>query len=96
MVLKIHPEENRLFFESRPERIRQNVWAEFQAAASAFELHVGFTRGDVEAAFRRLARKMHPDVGGTHQAFQNLVLQRDLLLSRAADDRFAVAHWAGQ
>jgi hypothetical protein len=74
-----------LFFESRPEHLRQNFWAEFQAATRAFELHVGFTRSDVEVAFRRLARKMHPDVGGTREAFQSLVSQRDLLLKQAAD-----------
>jgi hypothetical protein len=28
---------------------------------------------------------MHPDAGGTHEAFQKLVSQRDLLLSQAAD-----------
>ena len=64
------------------ETVRQNVWVELHRAAIVFGLRPGFTRADVETAFRRLARKMHPDAGGTHDAFQNLVSQRDLLLSQ--------------
>jgi hypothetical protein len=77
--------EELLFFKSRPEPYGRNLWADFQAAATFFELHIGFTRVDVEGTFRRLARKMHPDAGGTHETFQKLVSQRDLLLSQAAD-----------
>jgi hypothetical protein len=44
-------------------------------------LRGGYTRGDVEVAFRRLARKAHPDVGGTREAFHTLVAQRELLLT---------------
>ena len=69
-----------LFFQPSPGTLRQDLWAELQIAAIAFGLYPGFTRADVEAAFRRLARKTHPDAGGTHEAFQNLVSQRDLLL----------------
>jgi hypothetical protein len=58
-------------------------WCEIHAAASAFGLSAGYTRGDVDSAFRRLARKAHPDVGGTHEAFKILIAQRDLLLSEA-------------
>jgi hypothetical protein len=65
-----------------PGTVRQNVWVELQTAAIDFGLRPGFTRADVETAFRRLARKMHPDSGGTHDAFQNLISQRDLLLSQ--------------
>jgi hypothetical protein len=72
----------RLFFQSLPGTVRQNLWVELQTAAIAFGLQPGFTRADVETAFRRLACKMHPDAGGTHDAFQNLVSQRDLLLSQ--------------
>jgi len=57
----------------------QKSLADFQAAATAFELHIGFTRVDVEGTFRRLARKMHPDAGGAQETFQKLVSQRDLL-----------------
>lgn len=63
----------------------QKSLADFQAAATAFELHIGFTRVDVEGTLRRLARKMHPDAGGTHETFQKLVSQRDLVMSQAAD-----------
>ena len=72
-----------MFFQSLPGTVRQNLWVELQIAAIAFGLHPGFTRADVETAFRRLARKLHPDAGGTHEAFQNLVSQRDLLLSQS-------------
>jgi hypothetical protein len=78
---KAHPEEV-LFFQSLPETVRQNLWVELQTAAKAFGLPPAFTRADVETAFRRLARKMHPDAGGSHNGFQNLVSQRDLLLSQ--------------
>ena len=71
-----------MFFQSLPGTVRQNLWVDLQTAAMAFGLHPGFTCADVETAFRHLARKMHPDAGGTHEAFQNLVSQRDLLLSQ--------------
>ena len=77
-----------MFFNSTPDRLHRNFWAEFQAAVTAFELQVGFTREDVEIAFRRLARKTHPDAGGTPEAFQNLVSQRDLLLNQAGHAPF--------
>ena len=64
----------------RVESPARDPWHEVHAAATAFELPVGYTRDDVHAAFRRLARRAHPDMGGTHDAFQTLVAQRDLLL----------------
>lgn len=72
-----------MFFQSLPGTVRENLWMDLQTAAITFGLHPGFTRADVESAFRRLAPKMHPDAGGTHEAFQTLVSQRDLLLSQA-------------
>ena len=50
-------------------------------------LHVGYIRGDGEAAFRRLARSAHPDMGGTLEGFQALAAQRDLLLSHLIERR---------
>ena len=58
-------------------------WYQVHAAATAFGLSVGYTRCEVDAAFRRLARKAHPDMGGTHDMFETLIAQRDLLLSDA-------------
>ena len=58
-------------------------WYQVHAAATAFGLSVGYTRGDVDAAFRWLARKAHPDLGGTDEMFETLVAQRDVLLSEA-------------
>jgi hypothetical protein len=62
-------------------------WWELHVAATNFALAVGYTRRDVEVAFRRLARRAHPDVGGTPEAFHTLMEQRDLLLSQAPDQR---------
>ena len=62
-------------------------WPEFNAAAMAFGLAVGYTRADIEIAFRRLARKAHPDVAGTHEAFRTLLAQRELLLNHTANQR---------
>ena len=64
-----------------------NLWCEVHAAATAFGLTAGYTRGDVHTAFRRLARKAHPDVGGTHDSFETLIAQRDLLLSEVGRSR---------
>ena len=68
---------------ARPRRIAseaESFWWELHAAATAFGLHVGYIRSDVEVAFRRLARSAHPDTGGTLERFQALIEQRDLLL----------------
>jgi hypothetical protein len=58
-------------------------WWGFHVATAEFGLATGYTRRDVEIAFRRLASKAHPDVGGTQEAFQTLVEKRDLLLNNA-------------
>jgi hypothetical protein len=65
----------------------RELWREVHTAATAFGLAGGYTRGDVEIAFRRLALRAHPDAGGTQEAFRTLVTQRDLLLSEATDQR---------
>ena len=65
-------------------------WWQVHAAAAAFGLRIGYSRGDVEFAFRRLARTAHPDVGGTREGFQLLTAQRDLLLSQAADPKLQI------
>jgi len=41
-------------------------------------------RGQINAAFRRLAQKAHPDVGGDHEQFVRLSTARDALLAAAA------------
>jgi hypothetical protein len=40
-----------------------------------------YTRDDVLAAFRRAAKKAHPDIGGTPEMFRKLVEARDRLLA---------------
>lgn len=74
------------FHRSRTAKAAANspgLWWEIHSAAQVFGLNAGYTRADVELAFRRLARKMHPDMGGSQAEFQVLVAQRDLLLSQA-------------
>jgi hypothetical protein len=39
-----------------------------------------YTRDDVITAFRRAAKKAHPDLGGTKEKFQQLLEARDRLL----------------
>jgi hypothetical protein len=54
------------------------------ALARAMELlgvPVNYTRDDVIAVFRREAKKVHPDVGGTAEQFRRLVEARDRLLA---------------
>ena len=65
-------------------------WWDLHSAAAAFGLTPGYSQSDVELAFRRLALKAHPDAGGTQDAFQSLVSQRDLLLSQAEKRRLYV------
>jgi hypothetical protein len=81
-----------VFFESTPERLDRSSWADYHTARTTFDLHVGFTRADVQAAFRRLAQTTHPDAGGTHEAFQKLVSQRNLLLRDATKLRLEGVH----
>lgn len=42
------------------------------------------TPQDINAAFRRLAKKAHPDAGGDHDAYIRLTEARDALLDRVA------------
>ena len=50
-------------------------------ARALLGLPVDYTRDDVIAAFRREAKKAHPDLGGTAEMFRKLVEARDRLLS---------------
>ena len=68
------------------EGVEPGSWWDIHSAASAFGLAAGYTRGDVRLAFRRLALKAHPDLGGSQDAFKILVAQRNLLLSQAGND----------
>jgi curved DNA-binding protein CbpA len=43
-------------------------------------------RSEVVAAYRRLARQHHPDLGGDPDAFRALTVARDLLLADARRD----------
>lgn len=42
------------------------------------------TAAEINAAFRRLAKKAHPDAGGEHAAYIRLTEARDALLERAS------------
>jgi hypothetical protein len=43
-----------------------------QALSAYFGLSVPFTAAELKAAYRRLARRLHPDKGGSKEAFQKL------------------------
>ena len=42
----------------------------------------GYTEADVHSAFRRAAKRAHPDAGGTNEMFRLLIEARDRLLRR--------------
>ena len=50
-------------------------------AIALLKVPANFTKDDVLAAFRREAKKAHPDVGGTAEMFEALVKARDRLLA---------------
>jgi len=50
----------------------------------ALPLSGALARPQINAAFRRLAQKAHPDAGGSHEQFVRLSTARDALLKRAA------------
>jgi hypothetical protein len=47
-------------------------------------LEGALTAQDINSAFRRLAKKAHPDAGGDHEAYIRLTAARDVLLERVA------------
>ncbi len=47
-------------------------------------LHVQLTCDDIHHAFRRAAKTMHPDAGGSAQAFRDLAAARDVLMHPGA------------
>jgi len=47
-------------------------------------LAVRLTCEDIHRAYRRLAKTMHPDIGGSEQAFHDLIAARDLLINPGA------------
>jgi len=49
------------------------------SAARLLGVPVGASADDIDAAFRRLARQHHPDLGGDEARFEQLVEARELL-----------------
>jgi hypothetical protein len=58
-----------------PEKPRHNPYSAHLGTLTAF-LDLGLvppaTRKEVDKAYKRLARKVHPDVGGSHEQFLSL------------------------
>jgi hypothetical protein len=50
-------------------------------AARLLGVPANYTRDDIIAAFRRAAKRAHPDVGGSAELFRKLVEARDRLLA---------------
>jgi hypothetical protein len=61
---------------------RKSQTDEYAAALELLGLPPGSTDDDVESAFRKWARRHHPDVGGDPSKFRALVAARRLLLGR--------------
>jgi hypothetical protein len=63
---------------------RRSQTDEYAAALDLLGLPPGSSDDDVESAFRKLARRHHPDVGGDPVKFRAIVTARKLLLGRVA------------
>jgi hypothetical protein len=61
---------------------RKSQTDEYAAALELLGLPPGSSDDDVESAFRKWARRHHPDVGGDSSKFRALVAARRLLLGR--------------
>lgn len=61
---------------------RRSQEDEYTAALRLLGLQPGSTNNEVESAFKKAARRYHPDVGGDATRFRALVDARDLLLRR--------------
>ncbi|NNC78678.1 MAG: J domain-containing protein [Acidimicrobiales bacterium] len=59
-----------------------------RAAYERFALPPSATPEDVQLAFRRLSKHVHPDAGGTPDEFDELRRQREQLLRAAGDRRY--------
>ena len=62
---------------------RQSHQDEFAAAWRALGLEPGASDAQIESAFRKAARRHHPDVGGDPARFRALVDARNALLGRS-------------
>lgn len=83
-----HTRFHEYFFSERPVRDPEQ---EFRVSGTKIvptipllNLSGGYTREDAKQAYRRAARKMHPDGGGSHEAFLKLTraYQEALRLAR--------------
>ncbi len=61
---------------------RRSQQDEYATALRALGLEPGASDAEVESAFRKAARRHHPDVGGNSARFRALVDARNLLLGR--------------
>ena len=57
-----------------------------EAAMKRLELSPGFKQGDLRAAYRKAAKAVHPDTGGSAEAFQQLTSDMELLETVALAD----------
>ncbi|MCP5419927.1 MAG: J domain-containing protein [Gammaproteobacteria bacterium] len=64
------------FQERRPPMVDERAHRE----ALNLPVSGALERSQVNAAFRRLAQKAHPDVGGSHEQFVRITRARDVLL----------------
>jgi hypothetical protein len=58
------------------------VNSSYRRALTLLGLVVPYSPGDVKSAYKRLALKYHPDIGGSHDEFVRLQEARDIALRR--------------
>lgn len=64
-------------------------WGKFQSGAlRAFGLPPNATKGEVKQAYKRNVLQVHPDAGGSHEAFLNLQTLYETALREALDDEY--------
>jgi hypothetical protein len=75
---------------SRASHLKESETDEFAAALKLLGIPPGSSDRVIESAFRKSARRHHPDVGGDPVKFRALLAARDLLLGRdSASETYA-------
>jgi|SRR5882724_435535 len=77
-----HTRFHEYFYATKPSRDPEQRYSP-AASISIFNLPSPFTAHDVNREYKKLARTLHPDAGGTHEQFVELQRTRDEALRLA-------------
>lgn len=69
---------------SRPSRQMDRVPDQHYRKSLNLPIDGDLEPSQIKAAFRRLAQKTHPDMGGSHEQFVQITVARDALLARVS------------